>query len=129
MYKPPIEIIRTDLFAKLEEGIFQAVQQQGIFVHKDDLLRALKGDMASYHDGEKDGKHDAIYGEINLRTMHTPETTKQHALHFLRKKLIGARVSLQKATRKPGAELEAENLRKKIRALEWLIEIAAKEAE
>lgn len=45
------------------------------------------------------------------------------ALAYLRKELKHARIALERAERKPNAELEIANLKRKIETLEWLTDL------
>ena len=58
MYKSPINIIEkaiTDIKVNFENGVFQAVQEVGINVNKDELIKALKYDREQYDKGYHDG--------------------------------------------------------------------------
>ena len=54
-YKSPIEIIQAQMRFEQENGIYKAIQEQGINVDKDELIRALKYDRAQYEKGYQDG--------------------------------------------------------------------------
>lgn len=55
MYESPIEIIQNDINSKLEDGILKAVQNIGIYVDKEELLKALSYDRDQYVKGYTDG--------------------------------------------------------------------------
>ena len=55
-YQSPIEIIRTQMRMEMENGILKAVQDVGINVNKDDLLKALAYDRDQYRKGYADGQ-------------------------------------------------------------------------
>lgn len=56
MYKSPIEIVQTEMQAQIENGIMKAVQDVGIHVDKDELLKALAYDREQYQKGYADGR-------------------------------------------------------------------------
>ena len=57
-YESPITImmkqIQNQIINQAENGIFKAVQDVGIFVDKDELVRALKYDRHQYEKGYRD---------------------------------------------------------------------------
>lgn len=55
MYESPIDVIYSDMETKLEDGILKAVQDVGIAVNKQELLKALQYDRDSYRKGYEDG--------------------------------------------------------------------------
>ena len=55
MYQSPIEIITKQMQAKFEDDVFKAVQQYGINIDKDELIKALKYDRDQYEKGYRDG--------------------------------------------------------------------------
>lgn len=55
MYESPINVIYDDVVTKLEDGVLKAVQDVGITVDKQELLKALQYDRDSYRRGYKDG--------------------------------------------------------------------------
>ena len=55
MRMPPIEIIQTQIQMKMEDEIMKAVQNVGIQVDKEELLKALKYDREQYEKGYQDG--------------------------------------------------------------------------
>ncbi len=57
-YKPPIEIIRHEMEMRLENDTMKVVQQNDIFVDKDELIKALQYDRDQYIKGFEDGKRD-----------------------------------------------------------------------
>lgn len=57
-YEPPIEIIRRDLEMRIENDTMKVIQQNGIVVDKDKLIKALKYDRDQYIKGFQDGKQD-----------------------------------------------------------------------
>lgn len=59
-YISPIEIIHTELRTQIENDVYKAVQQYGIIVDKDELIKALRYDRAQYEAGYLDGWHSAF---------------------------------------------------------------------
>lgn len=59
-YKSPIEIIYGEMTHKLENEVFTAVQNIGINVDKDELIRALAYDRDQYHTGYSDAMMSAV---------------------------------------------------------------------
>lgn len=63
-YQPPIELDQADTIMEsienqLCEYVIRAVQEVGITVDKDELLKALAYDRDQYEKGYADGKRDA----------------------------------------------------------------------
>ena len=59
MYESPIEIFMKQIRMKQDEAVLQAVQDIGIEVHKDELIKALQYDRGQYEKGYADGQKDA----------------------------------------------------------------------
>lgn len=59
MYKSPIELCVSDIYTKIKEEqdkkIYMAIQEMGVTVDKDALIKALKYDRAQYEKGFQDG--------------------------------------------------------------------------
>jgi hypothetical protein len=60
MYKSPIEVFIDEMHTKIDDGVYSAVQNYGITVDKDELLRALRYDRDQYEKGYADGKRAAF---------------------------------------------------------------------
>lgn len=54
-YKSPIDIVVGKFNTQIENNVFKAVQDYGISVDKDELIKALKYDRDQYEHGFKDG--------------------------------------------------------------------------
>ena len=54
-YKSPIDIILGEMQTEIEDNSFKAVQEYGIFVDKDEMIKALKYDRGQYEHGFTDG--------------------------------------------------------------------------
>lgn len=55
MYKSPIEVLTKQMQFKIENDVFKAVQQYGITVDKNELIKALQYDRGQYEKGVADG--------------------------------------------------------------------------
>ena len=53
-YKSPIELIRGQVQTRIEDQTFSAVQQVGINVDKEELIKALNYDREQYQHGYQD---------------------------------------------------------------------------
>ena len=60
MYESPIKIITGQIKTNYEDEIFRAVQNVGINVDREELLKALEYDREQYEKGYKDGRKDAF---------------------------------------------------------------------
>lgn len=60
MYQSPIEIIQDRMRMEVEGEVFKAVQNVGVHVDKDELLKALQYDRGQYTKGYKEGYAKAI---------------------------------------------------------------------
>ena len=65
-YKSPIEIITSEVEAKMEGDIMTAIQRYGINVDKEELLKALRYDRDQYAKGYADAKND-LAGAIHAQ--------------------------------------------------------------
>ncbi len=77
MYKSPIEVCVTDMQNRFEEriegDIIKTIQNYGISVDKDELIKALDYDRQQYEAGYRDGKKETDWINTNKRM---PETNK-----------------------------------------------------
>ena len=55
MYQSPIEIITRQMRTQFEDNVFKAIQDYGIAVDKDELIKALQYDREQYEKGYRDG--------------------------------------------------------------------------
>ncbi len=55
MYQSPIEIITKQMRTQFEDNVFKAIQDYGIVVDKEELLKALQYDRGQYEKGYSDG--------------------------------------------------------------------------
>lgn len=56
LYDSPIKLFQSDLKTQIENGIFKAVQEVGIDVNKEELIKALQYDRNQYDKGYSDAK-------------------------------------------------------------------------
>lgn len=68
MYESPIEIIQKNTEMQMENGIYEAVTRVGIYVDKEELIKALNYDRGQYYKGYSDGFSDA-YGITDNRIL------------------------------------------------------------
>jgi hypothetical protein len=54
-YQSPIDVVYQGFQTKLEGDIFEAIQSYGVYVDKDELVKALKYDRDQYRKGFEDG--------------------------------------------------------------------------
>lgn len=65
MYESPIEIITGNIQTQIDDEIYRAVQNVGINVDREELLKALEYDRGQYEKGFDDGFAQAL--EIALQ--------------------------------------------------------------
>lgn len=63
MYESPIDAIYSDVVTKLEDGVLKAVQDVGITVDKEELIKALQYDRDQYRKGYEDAVLDKTHGK------------------------------------------------------------------
>ena len=60
-YQSPINIIMGQMNTSYENGVFKAVQNVGINVDKDELLKALQYDRRQYQKGYSDRDSEIVH--------------------------------------------------------------------
>ena len=60
MYESPVNIIYGEMQTQIEGDVFKAIQNVGIDVNKEELIKALQYDREQYSKGYKDGYAKAI---------------------------------------------------------------------
>lgn len=60
MYESPIEIMYGAVRSEIEDAVYKSVQDVGIKVNKEELIRALMYDKQQYENGFKDGMQAAL---------------------------------------------------------------------
>lgn len=75
MYKSPIDVIQGEMQMQVEGEIFRAVQNVGVYVDKEELLKALAYDRNQYEKGYADAeeKHRWIPCSERLPSMEEVE--------------------------------------------------------
>ena len=66
MYKSPIEIIIGNMQTQIDDEIYRAVQNVGINVDKEELLKALKYDRGQFEEGFRKGEEYTLLQIKNL---------------------------------------------------------------
>lgn len=59
-YQSPIQQIVDDMSLKMENNVYTAVQNVGIYVDKEELIKALSYDRGQYEKGYADGYSAAM---------------------------------------------------------------------
>lgn len=80
MYKSPIEIIIGQIKTNYEDEIFRAVQNVGINVDKEELLKALEYDRGQYEEGFKEGERHTLRQIKNLLPEWLYEAIKENLI-------------------------------------------------
>ena len=60
MYKSPIKIITGQIKTNYEDEIFRAIQNVGINVDREELLKALEYDRGQYEEGFREGEKHTL---------------------------------------------------------------------
>lgn len=74
MYESPIDIIYSDMQMKLENEVCKAVQNVGINVNKDGLIKALAYDRHQYEKGYADAKAEQQWIPVSSGNLPKVET-------------------------------------------------------
>ena len=74
MYKSPIEIIIGQMKTIYEDGIFRAIQNVGINVDREELLKALEYDRGQFEKGWKEGFHDGYIHGLEIAIIEIENT-------------------------------------------------------
>lgn len=61
-YESPINVVLGKMRFEQENGIYKAIQEQGVYVDKDELIKALKYDREQYEKGYYNGYMAASSG-------------------------------------------------------------------
>lgn len=59
-YKSPIDVLMKEAQLNYENGIYNAIQEYGIKVDKEELIKALNYDREMYKKGYNDAVHDMM---------------------------------------------------------------------
>ena len=60
MWESPVNVIMGEMQTQIEGDVFKAIQNVGIDVNKEELIKAMQYDRNQYEKGHKDGYADAI---------------------------------------------------------------------
>ena len=71
MYESPIKIITGQIKTNYEDAIYCAVQNVGINVDREELLKALEYDRGQYEEGWKEGFHDGYVHGLEIAIIET----------------------------------------------------------
>ena len=75
-YKSPIETIVSEMYTRIlqeqENKVFEAIQNMGINVDRDELMRALRYDRGQYDEGYSEGYVEG-WIEANKKLVHCKE--------------------------------------------------------
>ena len=66
MYESPIKIITEQIKTNYENAIYSAVQNVGINVDREELLKALEYDRGQYEEGFREGEKHTLRQIENL---------------------------------------------------------------
>ena len=66
MYKSPIEIITGNIQTQIDDGIFRAIQNVGINIDREELLKALEYDRGQFEEGFRKGEEYTLLQIKNL---------------------------------------------------------------
>ena len=66
MYESPIKIITGHIKTNYEDAIYSAVQNVGINVDREELLKALEYDRGQYEEGFREGEKHTLQQIKNL---------------------------------------------------------------
>ena len=66
MYKSPIKIITGQIKTNYEDAIYRAVQNVGINIDREELLKALEYDRGQFEKGFKEGEKYVLWHLKNL---------------------------------------------------------------
>ena len=71
MYESPIKIITGKIQTQIDDEIYRAVQNVGINVDREELLKALEYDRGQYEEGWKEGFHDGYVHGLEIAIIET----------------------------------------------------------
>ena len=80
MYESPINIITGQIKTNYEDEIFRAVQNVGINVDREELLKALEYDRGQYEEGFREGEKHTLRQIRNLLPEWLYEAIKENLI-------------------------------------------------
>lgn len=98
MYESPIEIITKEMSLHFDDNIYRAVQEYGIEVDKDELIKALRYDRDQYDKGYRDGINkfteklmELYVDELITDDMHCSVEVIKANINDIKRMMIGGR--------------------------------------
>ena len=82
MYESTIELMYGAMKSEIEGAVYKAVQDVGIIVNKEELLRALMYDRQQYEKGFKDGMQASLEKIASTLTPRDPEICLLYAMQW-----------------------------------------------
>lgn len=82
MHESTIELMYGAIRSEIEGSVYKAVQDVGIKVNKEELLRALMYDRQQYEKGFKDGMQAALEKIASALTRRDPEICLLYAMQW-----------------------------------------------
>ena len=73
MYESPIKIIAGKIQTQIDDEIYRAVQNVGINVDREELLKALEYDRGQYEKGWEEGFQDGYVHGLEIAIIETEE--------------------------------------------------------
>ena len=80
MYQSPIEIIIGKMQTQIDDDIYRAVQNVGINVDREELLKALAYDREQYEEGFREGEKHTLRQIRNLLPEWLYEAIKENLI-------------------------------------------------
>ena len=80
MYESPIKIITEQIKTNYENAIYSAVQNVGINVDREELLKALEYDRGQYEEGFREGEKHTLRQIENLLPEWLYEAIKENLI-------------------------------------------------
>ena len=78
MYESPVNVIYGEMQTQIEGDVFKAIQNVGIDVNKEELIKAMQYDREQYSKGYSDGYVKGIDEFISRLEKHTQENWIDH---------------------------------------------------
>ena len=73
MYESPIKIIAGQIKTNYEDAIYRAVQNVGINIDREELLKALEYDRGQYEKGWEEGFRDGYVHGLEIAIIETED--------------------------------------------------------
>ena len=82
MYEPVMKLFQTQMEMQMEGEIMKAVQEVGVVVDKDELIKALNYDRQQYQKGYEDGKRESEWIPCSERL---PDNEQEVEITYVKK--------------------------------------------